>query len=362
MIIKSRHIILNIFLIFACILPEVIFATVDDDFKKAESLGNFVVVIGETDDSIVSKLYEKKFIKNEKFFNLILDIAKLHGKIKPGGYKINANMNELQIIKVLISDPYMRWIVIPEGFRKEEIAELISKEFKWNEKQKAEWLYEITESREDYVEGVYFPDTYLFPSNETGQQIAQRMINRFNEKFSDYSQKFVNKNIKWTTALKIASLVQRESASKDDMPIIAGIIWNRLEKDMKLDIDATVQYIRDSRQHTNASLCKVKDSIIWKNNLCFQSNILDYPFLYISSGDWWKTITVEDKKIDSSYNTYIYKGLPSYPISNPGISAIDATLNPAETKCIFYLHDNNKKIHCAETYEEHLKNINDYLK
>lgn len=361
---KNRFIVLNIVILFVVLVcPRLVFAAdIITSPKTQESSGNFIVSIGESDVDIVADLYAKKIIKNDKLFNWILDITNLHGKIKPGGYKVNAGMNEIQIIKVLISDPYMKWVVIPEGFRKEQIAELISKELGWNEKQKSDWVFKTTVGKEGYNEGVYFPDTYLLPKDETGQQVAQRMINRFNEKFADYSKKFAEQNIKWTTALKIASIVQREAASKDDMPIIAGVIWNRLEKNMNLEIDATVQYIRDSKQHANFDLCKTKNSIIWKNDLCLEASSFDAPFLYISSGDWWKPMAVVDKKIDSPYNSYLYSGLPPSPISNPGIDAIEATLNPAETKCLFYLHDDKKKIYCAETYEEHLKNIETYLK
>jgi UPF0755 protein len=72
-------------------------------------------------------------------------------------------------------------------------------------------------------------------------------------------------------------------------------------------------------------------------------------------------VNSEDKAIDSDYNTYMYKGLPPGPIANPGLEAIKAAYNPAETKCMFYIHDKKRRIHCAETYEEHKKNIERYL-
>ena len=81
-----------------------------------------------------------------------------------------------------------------------------------------------------------------------------------------------------------------------------------------------------------------------------------------SNGKWWSIVTPSDiKTIDSPYNTYEHKGLPPHPIANPGLSAINAALNPKETNCIFYLHDRNRMIHCAVTYQEHLKNIEKYL-
>jgi UPF0755 protein len=83
---------------------------------------------------------------------------------------------------------------------------------------------------------------------------------------------------------------------------------------------------------------------------------------YVSQGDWWTPIKPEDKNITSAYNTYRNGGLPPHPICNPGLAAIKAVLNPQETDCFYYLHDNNRQIHCAVTYEEHLDNIEVYLR
>jgi UPF0755 protein len=77
---------------------------------------------------------------------------------------------------------------------------------------------------------------------------------------------------------------------------------------------------------------------------------------------WWGQVTPGDTKIKSFYNTYLYAGLPPGAIANPGLAAISAAYNPQKTNCLFYLHDKNRKIHCAVTYEEHKKNIETYLK
>lgn len=77
---------------------------------------------------------------------------------------------------------------------------------------------------------------------------------------------------------------------------------------------------------------------------------------FLTHGDWQK------KNIDSPYNTYEYTGLPPHPISDPGVWAIEAVLHPAATDCLYYLHDHDHQIHCAATYEEHLANIDTYLK
>jgi UPF0755 protein len=123
-------------------------------------------------------------------------------------------------------------------------------------------------------------------------------------------------------------LIQREAAGKDDMALISGVIWNRLLNDQPLEIDATIQYAR------------VNDG----------------------SG-WWAPIKASDiDTIDSAYNTYKNTGLPPTPISNPGLDAIEAALNPEETECFYYLHDKDRQIHCSKTLEEHEANVEKYLR
>jgi len=277
-----------------------------------------------TTTELIPKLKEQGYIRNERAFEFAL--RRRGGEIEPGGYKISKSMSAWKIAKILTSEPYMKWVVIPEGLRKEQIAEILAEHLGWNEQEKSDWITKFTAMKYDYLEGVYFPDTYLIPKDESGLDIAQRFIDKFNEEFTPYAEKFAAQNIKWTTALKIASLVQREAGSKDDMLFIAGIIWNRLLKEMKLEIDATLQYITGE------------------------------------SGNWWGKVKPEYKQIDSPYNTYLYNGLPPHPICNPGLDAIDAVLNSTETECLYYLHDSNRQIHCAKTYEEHKANIEKYLK
>lgn len=245
--------------------------------------------------------------------------------ISPGGYKLSENMNVWQLADKL-SRPDMKWATIPEGLRKEEIGEILAKTFNWPNSEVEKWNTEYTRTKQDYREGVYFPDTYLIPVVDKDDKIAEKFINNFNEKFAPYSLGFAKKDILWTSGLKVASLVQREAAGKEDMPLVAGIIWNRLDKDMKLEIDATVQYARGKTPQ-----------------------------------GWWAPLQASDLQIDSPFNTYLYKGLPPFPIANPGTDAIDAALNPAQTDCLYYLHDSNRQIHCAKTFEEHQANIKKYL-
>jgi len=160
----------------------------------------------------------------------------------------------------------------------------------------------------------------------TGKDAAKRTENQFNEKTADLFKEAKENNIRNDTLIVLASIIQREAANEEEMPLIAGIIWNRWLKDIPFQIDATIQYA------------------------------LGEP------GNWWKKIRPEDYKIDSPYNTYLHKGRPPAPICNPGLAAIKAIIHSEETEYLYYLHDENRQIHLAKTYEEHLENIEKYLK
>ena len=287
----------------------------------------FVVPLNASRSQTIQSLADGGFIKSSFGFNIALILNGKLGAIAPGGYNISKSQNVLKIISILSGEPYMKWVVIPEGERKEQIADMVWKALEWSNQTKNDFLNEYSSKGTDYKEGVYFPDTYLLPKDETGGQIAERFIAHFQEKFAPYAPQFAKQNVKWTTAIKIASLVEREAAGDSDMPLVAGIIWNRLLQGMALDIDATIQYALGSEEN-----------------------------------GWWTPLKAGDTKFDSSYNTYLHKGLPPTPIDNPGTPAIEAALNPAKTDCLYYLHDNNGVIHCATTYAEHQANIEKYLK
>lgn len=286
----------------------------------------FVVPQGVDDFDVPEALYNQKLIRNEAAFRVLKDVFAIGISVVAGGYRLSPAMSGWAILDNVTDTPQFVWVSIREGLRKEQIGEIVGTKLGWSVSQEEEWNAYKNDSSE-YREGVYFPDTYLLPSDEPVSAVADRFIARFNEKFGPYIDKFTAKNIKWTTAIKIASLIERESGGDNDKALIAGIIWKRLDVDMRLEIDATLQYIKGN-----------------------------------SVDGWWQRPLPADKFLDSPYNTYRNKGLPPGPISNPGLKAIEAVLNPAQTDCIFYLHSSDREIHCAETYAEHLENIDTYLR
>jgi UPF0755 protein len=288
----------------------------------------FVVPQQEYYDVTVQSLMDQKYIKNAKAFSFLLNNFSKAAEIKPGGYNLRRNMNAWQVMKKITGNTDLVWVTISFCPRKEQVGEKLAVALNWDENQLTAWNNLYKNDKPEYFEGVYYPDTYLIPVDASPAQVAQRFINHFNEKIAPLADEFTSKNIKWTTGLKIASLIAREAAGPSDMNLISGIIWNRLNQGIRLQIDATMQYT------------------LGKN----------------ADGSWWGPVSLDEKKSDSPYNSYLHEGLPPTPICSPNIDAITAALNPENTDCLYYLHDSAKEIHCAVTYAEHLANIKTYLK
>lgn len=294
---------------------------------ESTELKVFVVPQDTTNFNAAQALQDQKFIKSAKGVTFLLSIFGGGTGVGSGGYRLRSDMNAWEVMKKVTGKPDLVWVAINFCLRKEQIGEILAEDLGWNQEALDSWNLIYKNTNSDYFEGVYYPDSYLIPLDETPAQVAQRFINHFNQKLSPLLSQFAEKNIRWTTGVKIASLIAREAAGTSDMKLISGIIWNRLDAAMPLQIDSTMQYT------------------LGKN----------------ASGKWWGSIDITQKKSDSPYNSYLNKGLPPTPICSPNIDVIEAAINPEETDCLFYLHDTYKEIHCAKTYAEHLVNIAKYL-
>lgn len=238
-------------------------------------------------------------------------------------YKFDPEVLTRLSFYVSLANPSIRIVRVEPGLRKEEVAEALYEKLDWAEGDK-EAFVKLALGGNKNPEGRYFPKTYLIHKDTEPAAVGQMMLTEFSKQIARVKpQKVLNED----TVLKIASIIQREAAGKNDMALISGILWNRIWNEMKLQVDATLQYAKGNEEN-----------------------------------DWWPSVSGKDRKIKSPYNTYLYEGLPPTPIANPSLAAISAAYNPAKTDCLFFLHDKNRKIHCTKTYEEHKKNIELYLK
>ncbi len=279
----------------------------------------FVVKNGQGVREIANNLKQEGLIRDPVVFFLITRKGDLDKKIQAGDFRLNPSMNAYEVAVSLTHGTLDIWVTVPEGYRAEEIADILAEKIPNYDKN---WRQVLNQN-----EGYLFPDTYLIPRDADINTIISIFKNNFQTKY-DSVKSIKTNNLSDTQTLVLASLVEREAMLEEDRSLVASVIYNRLSIGMKLDIDATLQY----------ALGYQEDDKRW----------------------WKKGLTNEDKKINSLYNTYTNPSLPPRPISNPGLSAISAALNPAQTDYLYYITDQNGKNRYATNLEGHNANIEKY--
>lgn len=297
-------------------------------FGPTDKSAEFIEVMIAPESSlqeVATLLKRDGFVRDEVIFSIAFTRASKGRGVRPGVYDLSKSQDVWTLGEALAKPPKLAYITVRAGMRKEEIAELLQRELAWTSEEATLWLTEYTEPSKEYTEGVFYPDTYLLPPDITPKETAERFRARFQEVLAPLAGEAALVDMHWADVVNLASIVEREAA-RNDKALVAGILLKRLSMNMPLQADATLQYVRGS------------------------------------AGAWWPTPRSEDKSIDSPFNTYIYKGLPPHPISNPSVDSIKAVINHEQTDCVYYLHDNSGQIHCSKTYSEHRANIERYLK
>ncbi|MFZ6015846.1 MAG: endolytic transglycosylase MltG [Patescibacteria group bacterium] len=167
------------------------------------------------------------------------------------------------------------------------------------------------------LEGYLFPDTYRVWQDQLPLGIVLKQLNEFDKQIQDLEDQIAKDNRSLHEILTLASIVEKEGRNKEERRNIARIFLNRLKIGMRLQSDATVNYV---------------------------------------TGENRPRPTLDDLEIASPYNTYRNEGLPPGPICNPGKDALEAALNPADNDYYFYLHDEEGNIYYARNAEEHKQN------
>ncbi|MFH1178631.1 MAG: endolytic transglycosylase MltG [bacterium] len=221
-----------------------------------------------------------------------------------------------------------RFVTITAGMRKEQVASAFAKALVWNSAQKQEFMTKGKYSSLPLLEGSFSPGVYVVDRGTTPIAVQALVNKRFSDEILDHYGTATAQIVPLDQALTIASLIEREAGGPDDMRIISGIIWNRLFNNMNLQIDATLQYAKANSKTITS---------------------------------WWPKVLPADIFRKSPYNTYQNKGLPPTPIANPSVAAVLAALNPKNTFCVFYFHDNAGQFHCTNTYTEHVALLKKYF-
>lgn len=335
-------------LIFLCLVAFG-YKTYQDGLKPAEFTEDTIMIEIETGTTLyaaLDQLENEGIIRNASFAKIYAKLNKLND-IKAGIYEISSGMDTPQIIEYLqgnnaIIDQVM--ITIPEGYWAKQIADLLGSQLSvsseelltaWNDPEYVRNLIEdydvlteeiINDDAKVLLEGYLFPETYSFIKETNVDEVTRRLLNQTEKIYDKYIVDFKKSTYSVHELMTLASILQFESGDIDDMKLIASVFYNRLNSNMMLQSSVTVCYA-----------------------------IYDYS-------DWKACEYYAD--VDSPYNTYHHYGLPPSPIMNPGEHAIEAVLHPADSDYYFFIGDvyGNKGTIFAKTYEEHLANIEKYLK
>lgn len=284
----------------------------------------FVVAKGQGVNTIADRLTEAGYIKHPLVFRYLVKMENLGNKIQAGSFELSPSMTPIEIGRALTQGTNDLWVTIPEGWRREEIAESFQRQ--GLDQFKIEEFLSLSAGDE----GKLFPDTYLVSRQATASQLYTLLTNTFERKVLDeLATEIARSNRDFNDVLVMASIVEREASGAEEMRHVAGILWNRIELGMPLQADATLQYVKGYDK---------------------------------TEQKWWPQPLSRDKELKSPFNTYQNPGLPPRPISNPGLNAIKASLNPIETNNLFYLHDRQGRIHYAQTLSEHNANVERYLR
>lgn len=279
---------------------------------------------GEGIQDIAKTLYDAKLIRSQGLFKFFAFVTGRAHLLKPGEYVFREGVGTFELISTLAEGPSRDvLVVIPEGFTLYDIdAELARAGV-----LAAGSLLKLDKKMPGMLEGYLFPDTYRFYLNSTTTDVIEKMSENFDRKARPLLEAATRGDKKkFERALIIASLLEKEVPDREERRIVAGIIEKRLGDYFPLQIDATICYIKQKRSQT----CE--------------------------------PIRALDLKIDSPYNTYLHRGLPPAPISNPGLDAIYASLNPVSSPYWYYLSDpKTKKTIFSKTLEEHRENRAKYL-
>lgn len=309
-----------------------------------ETQKEVVIKEGQGLSAVADMLKEEGVIGSKFAFVAYAVITGNEKKLQAGRYVFQPGVNILNIVKSMASgfaESDDNILTIPEGFNVFDIDKRLATFGLIKEGDFAKKYYQD--------EGQFFPDTYRFKrEGETVDTIAEKMKNHLNLKFKDLSLVLSSLVLK-DTLLK-ASILEKEARREEDMRLVAGVMENRLKKGMLLQIDATVSY---------GACLRISNLQFPISNQFSNSNDQNGNYKYC---DVSQVPVGAEIKVDGPYNSYKRAGLPPGPIANPGITSIQAVLNPQKSDYLYYLstRDGSQMIF-SKTAAEHAANRRKYL-
>ncbi|MGK2965559.1 MAG: endolytic transglycosylase MltG [Tepidiformaceae bacterium] len=309
----------------------------------------YVLSEGSSASTIGDELQALGVIRSGSQFQLLVSLMGVHDRIQADTYRFQKGLPATVVIDRMVNRvtiPTDR-VTFPEGIRIEEMAALAEEAGFGTRDEFLAAVAAATVPPEleaiipagttyDRFQGFLFPDTYILPVGAQPEDLVSLMLDTMVIRFSaELQQAAAAQGLTPYDAIRLAAIVEREAVLAEERPVIASVFLNRLRDGIKLDADPTVQYA-----------------------------VAADPASVAEFGYWKRGLTVADLDTVSPYNTYLNAGLPPSPITNPGLAAIEAVAHPDVTPFYYFVADGIKGdgSHVfAETYEEHLVNVDRYL-
>lgn len=312
------------------------------DEKKPQTV-QVTIPIGSTSNQIGTILQEEGLVRNGTLFRYYVRYKNESG-FQAGDYALSTAMTMDELIEELkdgkvLQEPELVF-TIPEGRWLEEVSQIIARETGHSHDEVMEVL-----SDKEYIEGliqqysvltedilndqILYPlEGYLFPArydfmveNPSIEDVVEAMLSRTQAVMDEFSVDLGESEYTVHEIITLASIIEREAQKSEDRYLISGVLHNRLDRGMKLQVDPTVSY---------------------------------------AIGEHRYMTSYEDLTVDSPYNTYRYEGIPIGPIANPGKDSIQAALRPEETNYIYFYARFNGEVIYNETYENHNRTHQQY--
>lgn len=286
---------------------------------------HFIVAKGDNFAHVGVRLRAEKIIFSERAFRWYVNILVPHKKLQRGEFLLHEGMGVAQVVYALTEGKPIEYkFTIPEGHNMYEVAEaleaagLVGKATDFLAAARApELIAQLPtllpgQKHPKSLEGYLYPDTYLLQKVFSAKEIAGIMLARFKEVYkhvaAEVSASEQLKKFKMDSfdVITLASIVEKETGAAAERPIVASIFFNRMQKHMRLQTDPTIIYG------------------MWDRDGFFDGKIHSH-----------------DIHNPTPYNTYVIDGLPPGPVANPGLSAIQAVLHPAQSDYLFFVSNNN---------------------
>ena len=283
---------------------------------------------GEGFFQAMDTLQEAGLVRHREKFRWLAYLKGYETRIRAGEYALSASLSPIDILETLVrGDTVLHKVVIPEGATIRQIGEIVEKaalvaKQAFVETALSRRLADEFGIEGDTLEGYLFPETYHFPKGVTPEKMIQKMVDQFQSVFGlEWIDRAKDLGFSVHEVVTLASIVEKETASPAERPLIAAVFLNRLKKKMRLESDPTVIY---GMAH-------------------FDGNI-----------------TRKDLGTVTPYNTYRIKGLPPGPISNPGKASLQAVLYPTEVPYLYFVSKNDGTHHFSSSFSEHNRMVRKY--